>query len=159
MTTDSKLDKQTNKTDGELTVSTYQPDNENYQSELKLRDSVLRLPLGMSIYAENLDVDQQSIHIGAFMDKQLVGVLLLTEVNAERVKMRQVAVNEIFRGQKVGSKMVMFAEVHSKQLGYTTLVLNARKTALGFYQKLGYSIVGDEFLEIKIPHYKMEKRL
>jgi predicted GNAT family N-acyltransferase len=113
----------------------------------------------MSLYDENLDVDSRSVHIGAFIDEKLVGVLLLTELNSSEVKMRQVAVNEVVRLKKVGSKMVNFSEEYSRRNRYETIVLNARKTAVEFYLKLGYSIVSDEFLEIKIPHYKMSKKL
>jgi hypothetical protein len=37
--------------------------------------------------------------------------------------------------------------------------MHARKTALGFYEKLGYSRQGEEFTEVTIPHYIMEKAL
>jgi predicted GNAT family N-acyltransferase len=37
--------------------------------------------------------------------------------------------------------------------------MNARKNALGFYDKLGYKVVGDEFLEVTLPHFTMEKEL
>ena len=31
--------------------------------------------------------------------------------------------------------------------------------AVGFYEKMGYVAKGDEFTEVSIPHYEMEKRL
>jgi predicted GNAT family N-acyltransferase len=37
--------------------------------------------------------------------------------------------------------------------------MHARKTAVGFYEKLGYKRIGNEFLEVTIPHYAMEKAL
>ena len=43
--------------------------------------------------------------------------------------------------------------------GFTDLSLHARKSAVGFYEKLGYEAVGEEFTEITIPHRKMVKRL
>ncbi|MBS1564192.1 MAG: GNAT family N-acetyltransferase, partial [Bacteroidetes bacterium] len=33
------------------------------------------------------------------------------------------------------------------------------KTAVGFYEKLGYVAVGEEFLEVTLPHFVMEKKL
>jgi len=33
----------------------------------------------------------------------------------------------------------------------------ARVSAVEFYEKLGYAIVGGEFVEVTIPHRKMEK--
>jgi len=131
----------------------------DYMHELELRDKVLRKPLDMSLFDDNLEVDKQDVHIGAFVDNQLVGVLILTRLNQNEVKMRQVAVGEEMRSKKIGSKMVAYAELFSSNLQYTTMVLNARKTAVGFYEKLGYNKVGNEFLEINIPHFKMSKFL
>jgi len=42
---------------------------------------------------------------------------------------------------------------------FKTMILTARKTAVDFYKKVGYKVVSDEFIEITIPHYKMEKNL
>ena len=39
------------------------------------------------------------------------------------------------------------------------IVLNARKTAVGFYEKLGYERKGDMFTEVGIAHFKMHKYL
>ena len=127
----------------------------DYMQELELRDKVLRKPLGMSLSDDNLEADKNDIHIGAFVDNKLVGVLILSRLNQNDVKMRQVAVLEGMRSKKIGSKMVAYAEQFSKDLHYTTMLLNARKTAVGFYEKLGYEKVGNEFLEINNPHFKM----
>jgi predicted GNAT family N-acyltransferase len=37
--------------------------------------------------------------------------------------------------------------------------MHARKTAVVFYEKLGYTSTGNEFTEVSIPHFVMEKRL
>ena len=42
---------------------------------------------------------------------------------------------------------------------YRRLVLHARATAVGFYERLGYRIEGPEFCEVTIPHYPMGKSL
>jgi len=130
-----------------------------YAQELELRDRVLRKPLGMSLYDENLDAEQHDVHIGAFIDGMLAGVLILTKLNTTDIKMRQVAVDAAFRGRKTGTELVHFAEEYSKKEGFATMVLHARKTAVGFYEKLGYETVGEEFLEINIPHFNMRKCL
>lgn len=129
----------------------------DYSSELKLRDEVLRKPLGMSLFDENLAAEKNDIHIGAFINVDIVGVLNLTRLNANDVKMRQVAVKELMQSKNIGSKMVGYAEENAKNRGYKNMLLNARKTSVEFYKKLGYDIVSEEFLEINIPHYKMSK--
>jgi len=133
--------------------------SEEYNQEVEVRDHVLRKPLGMSLYDENLEKEKDDIHIGAFIDGKVAGVLILTRLNAKDIKMRQVAVDDGLRGKNTGTKMVAFAEEHAREKGYTTMVLNARKTAVGFYEKLGYEKIGEEFPEINIPHYKMRKCL
>ena len=133
--------------------------SEEYRQEQELRDRVLRKPLGMNLYDEDMEAEKHDVHVGAFINGTLAGVLILTRINAAEVKMRQVAVDEVSRGLNIGTEMVLFAEVHSKENGFSTMLLNARKTAVGFYEKLGYEKLGEEFLEINIPHFKMRKRL
>jgi len=133
--------------------------SEEYHQEQELRDRVLRKPLGMSLYDENMEAEQHDVHVGAFIHGTLAGVLILTRINAAEIKMRQVAVDEASRERHIGTEMVLFAEMYSKKNGYSTILLNARKTAVGFYEKLGYDSVGEEFLEINIPHFKMRKCL
>ena len=133
--------------------------SEEYRNELELRDKVLRKPLGMNLYDENLEADINDVHIGAFINNRIVGVLILTRLNSKDIKMRQVAVDEDFRTMKIGTEMVRFAEDYSKEKGYSTMLLNARKTAVAFYEKLGYTKMSGEFLEINIPHFKMSKNI
>ena len=132
---------------------------EDYNQELKLRDNVLRKPLGLSLYDENLKAEKDDFHIGAYANGHLVGVLILTKQSVKEIKMRQVAVSEQWRSLKVGTALVRYAEQYAKNKGYETVLMHARKTAREFYLKLGYESVGEEFLEINIPHYCMRKSL
>lgn len=143
----------------EIQIREIKHNTEEYDQELELRDKVLRKPLGLSLYDENLDAEQHDFHIGAFINGTLVGVMILTRLNTGNVKMRQVAVDEKMRAKKVGREMVHYAEKYAESEGYATMLLNARKSAVGFYEKLGYEKISDEFLEINIPHFKMSKRL
>lgn len=132
---------------------------DEYKEELKLRDRVLRRPLGLSLFSENLDNEKNDYHIGAFLNNVLVGVLILTKLNSAEIKMRQVAVEEPFEGKGIGTKLVLYAEEFAKRLSYKMILLNSRKTAVKFYEKLGYTKVGEEVIEVTIPHYKMQKRI
>ncbi|MBS1749300.1 MAG: GNAT family N-acetyltransferase, partial [Bacteroidetes bacterium] len=59
----------------------------------------------------------------------------------------------------IGATLMTFAENVARDRGYATLTMHARKSAVGFYQKFGYNITSDEFYEVTIPHYVMEKKL
>ncbi len=133
--------------------------SEEYREELVLRNRVLRIPLGMDLFQEDLGQEEADIHIGAFLSGRLTGVLLLKPVDGTCVKMRQVAVLPEQQARGLGRRMVAYAEDIAREKGYQSMILHARKSAAGFYTKLGYSIVGAEFTEVGIPHVAMRKRL
>jgi predicted GNAT family N-acyltransferase len=130
-----------------------------YELELTLRNDVLRKPLGLNIYDEALDKEKNHYHIGVFKGNEIIATLLFIKLDDITVQMKQVAVKEAYRGKGIGKQMVAFAEEFIKAKGYKKIILNSRTTAYGFYKKLGYKEIRGEFLEIGIPHIKMEKCL
>lgn len=130
-----------------------------YESELELRNKVLRLPLGLSIYTEDLTPEASQWHFGAFVKNQFAGVLVLVPHEQGEIKMRQVAVDEIYQHKHIGSQLVRYAEKFAAGRGFLRMVLHARQSAVPFYQKLGYKIVSDVFTEVTIPHYRMLKEI
>ena len=132
---------------------------DEYKEELQLRNRVLRKPLGLSLFDENLTKEVNDFHIGAFDGKALIGVLILTVLSEGEVKMRQVGVEENWRGKNLGARLVLYAEGFARKLGYRRVVLNARKSVVGFYERLEYEKIGGEFIEVTIPHQTMQKKL
>jgi ribosomal protein S18 acetylase RimI-like enzyme len=73
--------------------------------------------------------------------------------------MRQVAVSGEMQKLGLGRILVQKTEEFAKQRNFTEMVLNARISALGFYLKMGYEVIGLPIEEIRIPHQKMRKSL
>ncbi len=132
---------------------------QEYKQMIQLRMDMLRKPLGLSFSAEDLEKEKNDVLIGAFEDDKLLGCCLLTKIDDKTVRLRQMAVPNNLQGKGVGRALMVFAENIARDLGYHKLIMHARKTALGFYGKLGYNISGDEFTEVTIPHFVMEKDL
>jgi len=130
-----------------------------YQQMVNLRNEILRKPLGLLFSDEELEKEKEDILMGAFEDDRLLGCCLLTRMDDGTVRLRQMAVPNSMQGKGIGRALMIFAENIARDLGYRKLCMHARKTAVGFYQKLGYGIAGDEFVEVTIPHYIMEKAL
>ncbi len=130
-----------------------------YEKALVLRDRVLRKPLGLTFSAEELKKDEGDIHFGLFEGEVILACLILTRTDNQRMKMRQVAVDDNYQGKGLGKELSEAAEDYALESGFNVMFCNARKTAVPFYQKLGYHTVGDEFTEVNIPHYYMEKHL
>ncbi|MBL7770965.1 MAG: GNAT family N-acetyltransferase [Flavipsychrobacter sp.] len=130
-----------------------------YNQMIKLRDDILRKPLGLSFSQEELMQEKDQILIGAFDDDKMLGCCMLVNEGDGVVRLRQMAVNNNLQGKGVGRALMNFAENIARDQGFRRLTMHARKTAIGFYEHLGYQICSEEFEEVTIPHYVMEKRL
>jgi GNAT superfamily N-acetyltransferase len=73
--------------------------------------------------------------------------------------MRQLAVVPELQKRGIGTALVEYSEDLARKAGYRRMILHARETAVAFYEKLGYSRLGDRFEEVTIPHWAMEKHL
>lgn len=132
-------------------------ESKEYDEAVALRYEVLRKPLGMVYTPEQLAEEATETHVIAVADAKVVGVLLLKRISDKKLKMRQFAVDDAFQGQGIGSALVAFAEDFAIEKGFSIITLNARMTAVPFYERLGYDVVGDEFVEVGIPHLRMVK--
>ncbi len=130
-----------------------------YRATVDLRDSVLRKPLGLHFSADELEAEKDSLHIVCYRGDRLVGCLVLRPLAGGDVRMRQVAVVPELQGQGIGTALIEYAEALARKIGFRRMVLHARDTAVSFYEKLGYCRFGNEFEEVTIPHWAMEKRL
>jgi GNAT superfamily N-acetyltransferase len=131
----------------------------DYERMVALRYEILRKPLSLSFSPEDLEKEKNDILIGAFDEDRILACCILTRYDEERCKLRQMAVHRSQQGKGVGGQLLNFAENVARDKGYRRMMMHARKTAIGFYEKLGYSVRGDEFLEVTIPHFQMEKTL
>lgn len=133
--------------------------SEEQIKSILLRDKILRKPLNLEFTKEELDNEYDQIHIAAYIDNHIVGVLLFKILENKTLKMRQVAVVEHMQGKGIGKSMIAFAEQWAIENGFHIIELNARKSAATFYFSLNYSQIGDEFIEVNIPHLKFVKKL
>jgi GNAT superfamily N-acetyltransferase len=130
-----------------------------YTQMINLRHLLLRKPLGLSFDEDELEREKNDILIGCFEDDRLEGCCLLTEVSPKTLRLRQMAVVSGLQGKGIGKVLMQFAENIARDRGYKKIMMHARETAIGFYEKIGYKKLGDEFEEVSIPHYVMEKDL
>jgi ribosomal protein S18 acetylase RimI-like enzyme len=84
---------------------------------------------------------------------------MLVEEDPQTVRLRQMAVMNDLQGKGIGRALMQFAENLARDRGYKKITMHARKNALGFYEKMGYRKIGEEFHEITLAHYVMEKEL
>lgn len=126
---------------------------------VQLRTDILRRPLGLIFTPDELEREKAEILIGAFEEEKMLGCCMLVQEEPSSVRLRQMAVLNNLQGKGIGRALMQFAENIARDRGFKKITMHARKSAIGFYEKLGYRISGEEFEEVTIPHFVMEKFL
>ncbi len=142
-----------------ITIRNFVCPSLDYTQALQLRHRILRVPLGLEFTAEELEKDKHDIHLGLFEGKRILACITLTRCENNSMKMRQVAVEDAEQGKGLGKKLSQAGEKYALENGFEMIFCNARKTAVPFYESMGYKIVSNEFTEVNLPHYRMEKKL
>ena len=132
-----------------------------YEESLKLRHQILRKPIVMDLFDgsyDDLSQESRYYHFGAFDESgELISSVIGIPTATHEVRIKQMVVAEDHRNQGVGKRLFMAFEAYLLNLGFQVFILHARMSAHGFYLNMGYSIVGNEFQEVGLPHYKMSK--
>ena len=133
-----------------------------------LRLEVLRAGMVNQTVHFDGDDDPTTIHLGAFdQDQNNVGVStwmqrpfpLAEELKALQLRGMATAVN--VQGQGIGALLLVAGQSHGREIGAHLIWANARDAALNFYNRHGYSTVGEGFIETvtQLPHHKVVKYL
>lgn len=130
-----------------------------YEACLELRRRVLLEPVGVVLRSEDIESEAGDLHLAGWLGSELVACLILTPLDQTLVRMRQVAVSSAHQGCGLGRELVSCSEREARARGYTVLVAHAREGVVGFYEKLGYQVVGERFTEVNLPHWKVQKSL
>ncbi len=134
-------------------------DSADYSKVVQLRALVLRQPLGLQFSMHDLKSDQHELIFALMLKNKPAACVQARALSKTHVKLRQMAVTPDYQRQGLGKKLIQKVEVYLQTQGFRDIELNARKTALKFYQKSGYKIASDEFFEIGLPHFKMVKKI
>jgi predicted GNAT family N-acyltransferase len=74
-------------------------------------------------------------------------------------KVERICILKEVRGTGAGKALMDHIQAFALKKGYNKLKLNAQVQAIPFYNKLGYEVVSEEFLDAGIPHKTMIKQL
>lgn len=129
-----------------------------WTTAVRLREKVLREPLGSVFSEQELADERDHVQIAGFLNDELVATAVLVP-EGEHMKMQRVGVTEELRNGNIGSEMMLFCEKLAKSRNIKMMYCHARDTAVNFYLKNGYSGEGAYFDEDGIPHLKMTKIL
>ena len=109
------------------------------------------------LYVDPDGRDFGSVQVFASKGDRIIGCLRIYGKEAGVVQIGRVAVIESLRGSGIGRMMMRQAISHvTENLTDEKIYLEAQTYAIGFYEKLGFKVISDEFLDEGIPHKGME---
>lgn len=129
------------------------------EQELDLRWRVLRAPLGHPREATAFPFEKESWHLVALDAGRVVGCVLFHPEDACGGRLFQMAVEPALQGKGLGRELAARLEREIAARGFREIHLHARTPVVPFWEKLGYALHGDEFVEVGIAHRTMRKSL
>lgn len=110
---------------------------------------------------EELEVDgldDRCVHALVRVDGAPVGTARMRTVDGA-AKVERVAVLGERRGLGLGRALMEVLEAEAMRQGLGKAKLNAQTAVIPFYERLGYTAYGEEFMDAGIPHRAMVKPL
>jgi len=130
-----------------------------YSQEKELRNRVLRTPLGLHLSEQDVRGEDEQVHLVAMDDRGRVIGCVLVAFSESVAKVRQLAIDDDYRGQGIGTGLMKRAELAVLARNVRMVTLHGRLTARGFFEKQGYTAISEVFPEVTIPHITMQKEL
>jgi predicted GNAT family N-acyltransferase len=132
--------------------------DEERRAVFALRHEVFVEEQGVPLDLELDEHDDDALHLVALDGDRIVGTCRVVAAN-DHAKFGRLVVARDARGRGVGSALLGESERRARTGGATRMTLAAQTSAVGLYERAGYSAVGDVFLDAGIEHVTMEKAL
>lgn len=112
-------------------------------------------------YLTDADQEQDSAdwHFGLMSGGEVVACVSVSPQAQYQVRIRQMAVAPAHQRKAMGSQLIRTLEAELTRRGFIQANMQARLSARGFYEKLGYQVVSEPFVALSIDHVEMHKRL
>ncbi len=133
--------------------------SKDYWKMVELRSQILREPLGLTFSIDELEKEKDDILIVAFEEDELLGCCVLSILDRTTFRLRQMAVLQNYQRRGIGASLLNYVENIARDRGCIKIMMHARLTAIGFYERMGYTVVGKPFEEIGLQHRYMEKTI
>jgi len=125
---------------------------------LELRRRVYVDEQGVTLEADRDGLDPGALHVVAIDAGRVVGTCRLV-FEDDLARLGRMAVDNELRGRGIGAEILAAAEREARAAGAARIRLHSQTAARSLYERGGFQIRGEEFMEEGIPHVTMEKPL
>ncbi len=121
-----------------------------------IRETVFIHEQGVPVELEWDGLDSACAHVLAWNNR---GEAIGTARMQQNGTIGRMAVLKDWRGRGVGRALLRTLLDLATRQGLSRVTLSAQTHALGFYERAGFDVVGEPFIDAGIPHRKMVKEL
>ncbi|WP_174731188.1 GNAT family N-acetyltransferase [Mesobacillus harenae] len=132
--------------------------NQELEEAFSVRKTVFVDEQQVPVEEEIDEFENDSTHFVLYDDKRPAGAGRFRVLDAIG-KVERICVLKDQRNTGAGKAIMEKIEEYAKSEGLSALKLNAQTQAIPFYEKLGYEVVSEEFLDAGIPHKSMKKQI
>lgn len=132
--------------------------NQELEEAFSVRKTVFVDEQQVPVEEEIDEFENDSTHFVLYDDKRPAGAGRFRVLDAIG-KVERICVLKDQRNTGAGKAIMEKIEEYAKSEGLRALKLNAQTQAIPFYEKLGYEVVSEEFLDAGIPHKSMKKQI
>lgn len=125
---------------------------------LELRRRVYVDEQGVTLEADRDGLDPDAVHLVAIDGGRIVGTCRLV-FEGGLARLGRMAVEGEMRGRGIGAAILSAAEREARDGGAVRIRLHSQTAARSLYERGGFEVQGEEFMEEGIPHVTMEKPL
>lgn len=125
---------------------------------LELRRRVFVDEQGVTLEGDRDGLDPDALHVVAVDGGRITGTCRLV-FDGGIAQLGRMAVEPAARGRGLGAQILALAEREARRAGAERISLHAQTAARSLYERSGFEVHGEEFVEEGIPHVEMEKHL
>lgn len=130
---------------------------------LNVRRAVFQVEKGIP---KDIDVDSYDCmndvceHFLIRYDNKSAGtVRCKLDIEEKEIRLQRFCILSDYRKLGLGRSLLEFIDVYYQNKGFEWIRLDSKFAVHGFYEKSGYQVVSNVFMEAGVEHVKMEKRI
>lgn len=81
------------------------------------------------------------------------------DIEGKEIRLQRFCILSDYRKLGLGRSLLEFMNAYYQNKGFEWIRLDSKFAVHGFYEKSGYHVVSDVFMEAGVEHVKMEKRI
>lgn len=120
-----------------------------------LREIIFVQGQNVPVELEKDELDTVATHFLLFKDSTPIGVGRIIDEAGVAV-IGRIGILKEYRRQGAGLFLMKEIINYCKAKKFPKIVLGAQQHAIGFYEKLGFEICSERYMDANIPHYKMK---